>query len=197
MVSPKAKRRALEAIREKFKLSVRQSCRILGLREATYHYQSKKTRDDAKLQTQILEVVAKKPRWGRPMVTWMLRERMNVKDNHKRIERIYRELGLQMHKRRKSRKISRPKMLLEVPSRPNQLWAIDFVSDSFASGRRFRVLTLKDLCTHEALCLHVDVSITGERVAEVLDRIKFTRGLAPAIVCDNGSEYTCGSLNSR
>jgi putative transposase len=195
MVSPKAKRRALEVVREKFELSVRQSCRILGLREATYYYRPKRQRDDSVLKAQILEAVAKKPRWGRPMVTWRLRERMGVKDNHKRIGRIYRELGLQMHKRRKSRKVTRPKMLLEVPARPNQLWAMDFVSDSFASGRRFRVMTLKDLFTHEALALHVDVSITGERVAEVLDRIKLVRGVAPAIVCDNGSEYTSKAMD--
>lgn len=129
------------------------------------------------------------------MVTWMLRARMGLKDNHKRIERLYRELGLQMHKRRKSRKVTRPKMLLPVPTRPNQIWAMDFVSDSLATGRRFRVLTIKDLFTHEALRLHVDFSITGERVAEVLDRIKITRSLPKGIVCDNGSEYVSKAMD--
>lgn len=120
---------------------------------------------------------------------------MGVKDNHKRIGRIYRELGLQMYKRKKSRKITRPKMLLEVPSKPNQLWAMDFVQDSFSTGRRYRVLTCKDLFTHEALCLYADISITGERVADVLDRIKRARGLASAIVCDNGSEYVSKAMD--
>ena len=195
MVGPKAKRRAIAAIRERFDLSVRQSCRILGLREATFHYRPKRSRDDQGLKSQILEVVEKKPRWGRPMVTWMLRARMGLKDNHKRVERLYRELGLQMHKRRKSRKVTRPKMLLPVPTRPNQIWAMDFVSDSLATGRRFRVLTIKDLFTHEALRLHVDFSITGERVAEVLDRIKITRSLPKGIVCDNGSEYVSKAMD--
>ena len=195
MVSPKAKRRALEAIRGKFKLSARQACRILGLRQSTYHYRPKRVRSDVELREKILEVVAKKQRWGRPMVTWMLRDRMGLRDNHKRIGRVYRELGLQMHKRRKSRKITRPRMLLEVPKAPNQLWAMDFVQDSFASGRRFRVLTVKDLYTHEAICLHVDVSITGDRVAEALDVLKAKRGLASAIVCDNGSEYISKAMD--
>ena len=195
MVGPKAKRRAIAAIRERFDLSVRQSCRILGLREATFHYRPKRSRDDQGLKSQILEVVEKKPRWGRPMVTWMLRARMGLKDKHKRVERLYRELGLQMHKRRKSRKVTRPKMLLPVPTRPNQIWAMDFVSDSLATGRRFRVLTIKDLFTHEALRLHVDFSITGERVAEVLDRIKITRSLPKGIVCDNGSEYVSKAMD--
>lgn len=195
MVGPKAKRRAIAAIRERFDLSVRQSCRILGLREATFHYRPKRSRDDQVLKSQILEVVEKKPRWGRPMVTWMLRARMGLKDNHKRVERLYRELGLQMHKRRKSRKVTRPKMLLPVPTRPNQIWAMDFVSDSLATGRRFRVLTLKDLFTHEALRLHVDFSITGERVAAVLDQLKPLRRLPLAIICDNGSEYVSKAMD--
>ena len=129
------------------------------------------------------------------MVTWMLRERMGLRDNHKRIGRIYRELGLQVYRRRKSRKLLRPRMLLQVPDKPNQLWGMDFVSDSLASGRRFRILTVKDLFTHEALCLHVDISITGERVAEVMNRLKGTRGLPQAIVCDNGSEYTSKAMD--
>ncbi len=195
MVGPKAKRRALEASREKYKLSIRQWCRILGLREATFHYRSKRKRDDGDLKQKLLEVVGKKPRWGRPMVTWMLRERMGLRDNHKRIGRIYRELGLQVYRRRKSRKLLRPRMLLQVPDKPNQLWGMDFVSDSLASGRRFRILTVKDLFTHEALCLHVDISITGERVAEVMNRLKGTRGLPQAIVCDNGSEYTSKAMD--
>ena len=129
------------------------------------------------------------------MVTWMLRERMGLKDNHKRIGRIYREMGLQVSKRRKTRKISRQPLLLEVPSRPNELWAMDFVQDSFATGRRFRILTIKDLCTHEALSCHVDLSITGERVAEVLGQLKL-RGRSPrAIVCDNGSEYVSKAMD--
>lgn len=174
MVGPKAKRRAIAAIREKFDLSIKRSCKVLGLREATFHYRPKRARDDESLKAKLLEAVERKSRWGRPRVTWMLRERMGLKDNHKRIGRIYRELGLQTHKRRKSRKLTRPKMLLEVPARPNELWAMDFVSDSLATGRRFRVLTMKDLFTHEAITLHVDFSITGDRVAEILDRIKIT-----------------------
>jgi len=195
VVGPKAKRRAIAAIREKFDLSIKRSCKILGLKEATFHYQPKRARDDKGLKAKLLEAVERKSRWGRPRVTWMLRERMGLKDNHKRIARIYRELGLQTHKRRKSRKLTRPKMLLEIPARPNQLWAMDFVSDSLATGRRFRVLTMKDLFTHEAIDLHVDFSITGDRVAEILDRIKITRGLPKAIVCDNGSEYVSKAMD--
>src|SRR5690606_29005614 len=94
------------------------------------------------------------------------------------------------------RKTYRSRHLFIAPTRPNQLWAMDFVSDAFAQGRRFRILTLKDLFTHEAICLHVDRSITGRDVAIVLNRMIFLRGQNPeAIICDNGTEFTSKAMS--
>jgi putative transposase len=195
VVGPKAKRRALEAVREKFGLSIRATCRLLGLQQSTFHYESTRKRSDEELIAKMREVVEAKNYYGRPRVIWALRKKHGIKDNHKRIARIYRELGLQLWKRKKSRKLTRPRVLLEVPKKPNELWAMDFVQDAFASGRRFRVLTAKDLFTHEALLLHTDVSITGERVAEALERLKNNRGLPPRIICDNGSEFISKAMD--
>lgn len=112
-------------------------------------------------------------------------------DNHKRIARVYRELGLQIGVRRGGRKKRTGlRLVLEKPTKPRELWAMDFVSDALESGRRFRTLTITDLFTHETPALEVDVSLTGYRVAEVLDRLKQTHGLPRAIVCDNGTEFT-------
>lgn len=196
MVGPRAKRKALTFVRSKFLISIRQGCRILGLQGSTAHYKPKRVRDDTDLKQRIQEVVKAKPNWGRPNVIWKLKTQDKIPDNHKRISRIYRELGLQMNKREKSRKRKRGRLLLEMPTRPNQLWAMDFVSDSFSSGRKFRVLAVKDLFTHESICLWADVSIPGERVAEQLERIGGVRGaLASAIVCDNGPEFTCKAMD--
>lgn len=79
-----------------------------------------------------------------------------------------------------------------APTKPNEIWAMDFVMDSFSSGRRFRVLTVKDLFTHEAVLLS---SITGECVARELDRIKIIRGLPKSIICDNGSEFVSRAMD--
>ena len=122
MVGPRAKRRALKAVRGKFKLSVRTACRLLGLQESTYYHRSTRTRSDTELIANMREIVEKKNYYGRPRVTWALRTRYGMPDNHKRIARVYREQGLQIWKRKKSRKIRRPKLLLEVPKRPNELW---------------------------------------------------------------------------
>jgi len=50
-----------------------------------------------------------------------------------------------------------------VPDQSNQRWSLDFVSDAFTDGRRFRVLTVVDDHTRECLALVVDTSLSGRR----------------------------------
>jgi putative transposase len=66
---------------------------------------------------------------------------------------------------------------------------MDFMSDALHSGRRFRVFTIVDNFSRVSPALEVDFSLTGHRVAEVLDRLKKTCGLPQVIHCDNGSEF--------
>lgn len=195
MVGPKNKRRALSAVREKFRLSIRSVCRILGLGQSTFFYKQKRNREDEPLKAKIREVIEKHQDHGRPMLVWRLRERHGVKDNHKRIYRLYKELGLQIGKRSRKRRKSERRFMFLAPSKPNELWAMDFVSDSFECGRKFRVLTVKDLFTHEALVLFVDRSIPGVRVAEVLTQKIAMRGKPRAIICDNGTEFTSKAMD--
>lgn len=196
MVGPKAKRKALGFVRDKIeRLSIRSACRILGLQQSTFFYRPSRIRDDAPLKQKIREVIEKHQDHGRPMLVWRLRERHGVTDNHKRIYRLYKELGLQIGKRSRKRRKSERRFMFLAPTRPNELWAMDFVLDSFECGRRFRVLTVKDLFTHEALLLYVDRSIPGSRVAEVLSQLIAKRGKPRAIICDNGTEYTSKAMD--
>ena len=101
---------------------------------------------------------------------------------------MYCELGLN-HKRRTKRRLpSRLKQPLDVPSVPNAVWALDFMSDALYVGRRFRTLNVLDEGVREALAIEIDTSLPGERVVRVLERLKVWRGLPKAIRCDNGPE---------
>jgi putative transposase len=84
---------------------------------------------------------------------------------------------------------------LSAPERPNQRWSMDFVQDQLADGRRFRTLTIVDSFTRECPALEVDTSLGGKRVARVLDRLAFLRGLPEAITIDNGPEFTSNALD--
>ena len=195
MVSPKAKRKALAVLRGRFSLSLRSWCRLLGLRQSTYYYRNRRARDDTALKEKLLELAQTKLRYGQPRMVWMLQKRFGFSDNHKRIRRIYRELGLQLGKRPRRKRRSGLRLVLSTPTQPNELWAMDFVSDSFASGRKFRALTVKDLFTHEAISIFVDTSIPGDRVCEVLTALSQLRGKPSAIVCDNGTEFTSKAMD--
>ena len=78
-----------------------------------------------------------------------------------------------------------------LPSRINERWSLDFVSDAFTDGRRFRVLAVIDDYSRECLALVADTSLSGGRVARELDAIIKRRSRKPTtIVSDNGTEFT-------
>ncbi len=167
----------------------------MGLEQSTLYYKSSKSRDDSELRTRITNFCQRKVRYGRLRVVWHIRKELGMNDNHKRIARVYRELGLQVGKRSKGRRRTGLRLVLEKPTKPNQIWAMDFVSDQLATSRRFRSLTMTDLYTHEAPVIEVDVSLTGLRVSQVLDRLKAERGLPEMIICDNGTEFTSKAMD--
>lgn len=76
------------------------------------------------------------------------------------------------------------------PTRPNEQWALDFLGDALAWGRRIRLLAVLDVCTREALAVEVDTSLPGERVVRLLSRLTADRGSPQEIVLDNGPELT-------
>lgn len=79
---------------------------------------------------------------------------------------------------------------MTVPQGPNQRWSLDFVSDSFICGRRFRILCVVDDFSRECLALVAYTSISGARVARELTAIIGQRGKPHMVVSDNGTELT-------
>ena len=73
--------------------------------------------------------------------------------------------------------------------RPNQRWSMDFVSDALANGRWIRVLTVIDDFTRESLATEVDISLSGLRVTQVLDRLTVDSGLPELITVHSGPEF--------
>ena len=57
---------------------------------------------------------------------------------------------------------------MSIPDGANQRWSLDFISDAFTDGRRFRILAVVDDFTRECLALVPDTSTSGARVARVL-----------------------------
>jgi len=160
----------------------------MEIRESSYYYQCA-SGDDQKLRTVLRDMAGQRRRWGYRRLIILLR-RDGWTDNHKRIFRIYQEEGLQVRKRRKKTAGKGRGEKLEAPGQINEIWAMDFMSDQLADGKRVRLLTLLDAYTRESLSIEVDTSLTGKRVTRVLNRLKDMRGLPQKIVVDNGPEFT-------
>src|SRR6202020_2452194 len=74
--------------------------------------------------------------------------------------------------------------------RPNQEWALDFVSDAISNGRALRALTMVDSYTRECPAIEVDTGISSRQVTRTLERVIAERGAPATLRCDNGPEFT-------
>ena len=110
--------------------------------------------------------------------------------NHKKLRRIYAEEKLQVRRRGGRKRALGTRKPMVLPDGPNQRWSLDFVSDVYTDGRRFRILTVVDDYTRENLALVADTSLSGFRVTRELDRVIAERGQPGTIVSDNGTEFT-------
>lgn len=173
-------------------VSERRACRWLGAHRTPIRYIATSRRDDGPLRDRLVQLASDHPRWGVPLLTWHLR-REGWGDNHKRIERVYRHAGLALRKRRR-RKLMRPRAPHEAATTPNTRWSMDFMRDTLATGRVFRLLNIVDDCTREPLAMEVDTSFPGSAVAAVLTRLVTARGRPDRIVCDNGPEFISRAL---
>ena len=109
--------------------------------------------------------------------------------NHKKIQRIYYEMGLQRKIKPKKRIPSRSAISLAVPNRPNVCWSIDFMSDTLISGKKFRAFNVIDDFNREVLWIATDTSMPADRVIRVLDQVAAIHGYPEKIRSDNGPEF--------
>jgi len=114
--------------------------------------------------------------------------------NRKRTQRLYREEGLSVRKRRGRKRATGTRAPLITLAVPNARWSVDFVHDQFADGRRFRVFNVVDDVTKECLAAVVDTSISGRRVARELTALVARRGKPGLIVSDHGTEFTSNAM---
>ena len=167
--------------------SVRKACLLVGLPRASYDYRPVARRDD-ELREQIRELANQRRRFGCPRIHLLLR-REGLVINHKRTERIYREEGLSLRKRKRKKTAALNRVMLPAPERPNERWSMDFVTDNLVTGRRFRALVIVDDYSRECPVIEVDTSLGGARVVSVLERLAEIRGLSEVITIDNGPEF--------
>jgi len=152
-------------------LSIRRSCQLVNLSRAAYYREEKGlAARDAPVVEALNAVVAQHGRWG----FWKCHDRLRLDGhawNHKRVWRIYCQMKLNLPRRTKKRLI-RPMQPLDAPLWPNEIWSLDFMSDSLYQGRRFRTLNILDEGVREALAIEIDTSLPAQRVVRALQQLE-------------------------
>lgn len=191
-MKPAQRRAAVAYAQEQLGFSQRRACRLVGAGRSTVRYR-RRPGDDEALRARLRHLAAQRPRFGYRRLHVLLR-REGIIVNHKRVERLYREEGLAV--RRRTRKALTPirRGRPAPPQRINEQWALDFLQDALASGRKLRVLSIIDVFSREALALEVDTSLPGRRVVRVLDRLLDERERPVQLVLDNGPELVSRAL---
>jgi putative transposase len=177
----------VQLIIEQGERSERRACTLVGLSRDAYRNPATNSASNAALAEAIKQVAHERRRWGYRLIGDYLRPKHGA--NHKRIWRLYKELGLQVRKRRK-KKSGSTRVPLVAAQYANQTWSMDFVSDALDSGRRIKCLVVADDYTHECVQLACDFGMGAQYVTRMLDEAARFRGYPKAIRTDNGPEFT-------
>jgi len=178
-----------------FGLSIRRSCRIIGLSRMSFAYAPKNNQLNEIIRQRLKEMAQRRRRFGCARLHVLLK-REGFRINHKRTERIYRQEGLSLRIRRRRKMASLLRVELPKPERPNHIWSMDFMKDALCDGRTFKVLPILDEYTRKCFRLEVDTSINGVRVCRALSEIGQQEGLPEIIIIDNGPEFIGKALDA-
>ena len=184
-------------MRQKLDTSERRTCRTIGLARSTLQYKPTPKDDDA-LRLALIRLAKQYGRYGYRKIAKLLRiEGWTV--NHKKVERLWREEGLQLphrHKKRKRLYHKDSSVIRLHPTHPNHIWSVDFVHDKLSNGRPYKMLTVLDEYTRQGLCVAVKFKMGSAEVLDALYPLLLKHGKPEFIRSDNGPEFIAAPLQA-
>ena len=164
----------------------------MKLPRSSFQYQ-RIVKDDSAVEDALNTLILKHPVIG----FWQSFHRLRIRGyywNHKKVRRVYRKMNLNIRRKAKKRLPERVKQPLTYSTSPNQMWSLDFMSDSLQDGRKVRLFNVLEDFNRESLAIEVDTSLPTLRVIRVLNRLVAVRGKPSNIRMDNGPEFISHKL---
>lgn len=191
---PARQRELVDDIRAVWQVSIRRSCRNLHFDPSSYHYKPRRP-SQASLKQRIKEIAETRVRYGYRRIHVLLR-REGWLVNAKRVNRLYREMGLQLRNKSPKRKVkAKLREGRSAPAGANDVWAMDFVHDQLYDGRKIRILTVIDAFTRYVPAIEVRERFTGADVVAALEIVCRNVGYPKSIRVDQGPEFVSKDLD--
>jgi putative transposase len=170
-------------------ISLNTACQLMSISKTAYYYKPKKRAADTEIEGYLQSMAERHKRWG--LDKMMLKIKNEKRGwNHKRVHRIYCELGLNIRIKPRKRIPKGEATALLQTIHPNICWSMDFMSDVLYHGRKFRMFNVIDDYNREALMVKPSYSLPANKVVHLLDVIASARGYPKMIRVDNGTEFT-------
>ena len=186
----------MERARQKYGLSERHACRLLGQWRGTQRYGPLRRTDEDALTRAIIALATQYGRYGYRRITALLQS-AGWQVGKDRVQRIWRREGLKVPQRQPKRGrlwLNDGSCVRLRPERANHVWSYDFVSARTHDGRTLRLLTLIDEYTRECLAIRVARRLGSAEVLETLADVMLWHGIPEYIRSDNGPEFIAKEL---
>ncbi|MDP9338696.1 MAG: IS3 family transposase [Acidobacteriota bacterium] len=196
LLSPGRRRCAVEHARERYEVSERHACRLLGQWRRTQRYAAIRRIDEDALSEAIIQLASEYGRYGYRRITALLQD-AGWPVGKDRVQRSWRREGLKVPQKQRPRGrlwLNDGSCIRLRPERPNHVWSYDFVSARTHDGRSIRMLTMIDEYTRECLAIRVARRLGKYEVIEALADVMLFRGIPENIRSDNGSEFVAEEL---
>ena len=180
------KKEVVKYLKSMYEVGVRLASNVVGISRSTFYYQSKL--DDSQIIEKLKEIADKYPNRGFENYYYRLK-REGYQWGRNRVLRVYRELGLVRRSKKRKKLPEGLRQPLYNPSELNEVWSMDFMSDTLDDGRPFRILNVIDDCNRECLISQGSISFPALRVIRELDKVAQQIGYPNCIRTDNGPEF--------
>jgi putative transposase len=144
----------------------------------------------------IVEVAEANQTDGYRMVTALVRRKLGVAVNRKRVLRVMRERKL-IQRRRPLERRKRPGFFRV--ERPRQLWQLDMTSVWVAEHGWAYLMAIIDCCTREIVAWHLETRCRAKEAIALIERAAVERAIAPGMLTlgtDNGSAFTARAFKA-
>lgn len=181
------------------KITVKKQCELLQISRSSHYYQKAPESDfNLKLMEMIDREFMEHPWKGVPRMVQWLRKDCGFLVNKKRVERLYRVMGISASApgpgtskkgKGKGHKVF-PYLLKNLPiTHPNQVWAMDITYIPVKGGYLYLVAII-DLYSRYVVGWSLSNTMTAEWCRDVLDEALENYGKPEIINTDQGSQFT-------